>query len=70
MWILYFIYGGITAKIVAIKKASGGIHGNRTCGNVVNDLEKARDFFIKYLDGKSNDGYKVLSLIMENKNFT
>ena len=23
----------------------------------VNDLEKARDFFIKYLDGKSNDGY-------------
>ena len=23
----------------------------------VNDLEKARDFFVKYLDGKSNDGY-------------
>lgn len=23
----------------------------------VNDLEKARDFFIKYFDGKSNDGY-------------
>ena len=23
----------------------------------VNDLERARDFFIKYLDGKSNDGY-------------
>ena len=23
----------------------------------VNDLEKARDFFTKYLDGKSNDGY-------------
>ena len=23
----------------------------------VNDLEQARDFFIKYLDGKSNDGY-------------
>ncbi len=23
----------------------------------VNDLEKARDFFVKYFDGKSNDGY-------------
>lgn len=23
----------------------------------VNDLEAARDFFVKYLDGKSNDGY-------------
>ncbi|MCR5473796.1 MAG: VOC family protein [Lachnospiraceae bacterium] len=23
----------------------------------VNDLEKARDFFVKYLDGTSNDGY-------------
>ncbi len=23
----------------------------------VNDIEKARDFFVKYLDGKSNDGY-------------
>ena len=23
----------------------------------VNDLEKARDFFVGYLDGKSNDGY-------------
>ena len=23
----------------------------------VNDLEVARDFFVKYLDGKSNDGY-------------
>ena len=23
----------------------------------VNDLEKDRDFFIKYFDGKSNDGY-------------
>ncbi|MBR5953049.1 MAG: VOC family protein [Pseudobutyrivibrio sp.] len=23
----------------------------------VNDLEGARDFFVKYLDGKSNDGY-------------
>ena len=23
----------------------------------VNDLEKARDFFIKYFDGKSTDGY-------------
>ena len=23
----------------------------------VNDLEKARNFFIKYFDGKSNDGY-------------
>lgn len=23
----------------------------------VNDMEKARDFFVKYLDGKSNDGY-------------
>ena len=23
----------------------------------VNDLEKARDFFIKYLGGVSNDGY-------------
>ncbi len=23
----------------------------------VNDLEKARDFFVKYLKGKSNDGY-------------
>ena len=23
----------------------------------VNDLEQAREFFIKYLDGKSNDGY-------------
>ena len=23
----------------------------------VNDLEQARDFFIKYLDGRSNDGY-------------
>ncbi len=23
----------------------------------VNDLEKARDFFVKYLEGKSNDGY-------------
>ena len=23
----------------------------------VKDLEKARDFFVKYLDGKSNDGY-------------
>jgi len=23
----------------------------------VNDLEKARDFFIEFLDGKSNDGY-------------
>ncbi len=23
----------------------------------VNDLEKARDFFIKYLGGRSNDGY-------------
>ena len=27
----------------------------------INDLEKARDFFIKYFGGKSNDGYKVLS---------
>ena len=24
----------------------------------VNDLEAARDFFIKYFDGKSNDGYR------------
>lgn len=24
----------------------------------VNDLEGARDFFIKYFDGKSNDGYR------------
>ena len=23
----------------------------------VNDLESARDFFVKYLDGRSNDGY-------------
>ena len=23
----------------------------------VNDLERAKDFFIKYLDGKANDGY-------------
>lgn len=23
----------------------------------VNDLEKCRDFFVKYFDGKSNDGY-------------
>lgn len=23
----------------------------------VNDMEKARNFFVKYLDGKSNDGY-------------
>ncbi len=23
----------------------------------VNELEKARDFFVKYLDGRSNDGY-------------
>ena len=23
----------------------------------VNDIELAREFFIKYLDGKSNDGY-------------
>lgn len=23
----------------------------------VNDLEAAKDFFVKYLDGKSNDGY-------------
>ena len=23
----------------------------------VKDLEKARDFFVKYLEGKSNDGY-------------
>ncbi|MBE5912136.1 VOC family protein [Pseudobutyrivibrio sp.] len=23
----------------------------------VNDIENARDFFVKYLDGKSNDGY-------------
>ena len=23
----------------------------------VNDLEKARDFFVEYLDGKANDGY-------------
>ena len=23
----------------------------------VNDLEKAKDFFVKYLDGKSNEGY-------------
>ena len=23
----------------------------------VNDLEAARDFFVKYLDGRSNDGY-------------
>ena len=23
----------------------------------VNDLEKARDFFVKYLDGTSNNGY-------------
>ena len=23
----------------------------------VNDLEAARDFFLKYLDGTSNDGY-------------
>ncbi len=23
----------------------------------VNDLEKTRDFFVKYLDGKPNDGY-------------
>ena len=22
----------------------------------VNDLEKARDFFVRYLEGKSNDG--------------
>ena len=27
----------------------------------VNDLEKCRDFFVKYFDGKSNDGYEVLS---------
>ena len=23
----------------------------------VNDIEKAKDFFVKYLDGKANDGY-------------
>ena len=23
----------------------------------VNDIERAREFFVKYLDGKSNDGY-------------
>ena len=23
----------------------------------VNDLDAAKDFFVKYLDGKSNDGY-------------
>ena len=23
----------------------------------VNDIDRARDFFVKYLDGKSNDGY-------------
>lgn len=23
----------------------------------VNDIDQARDFFVKYLDGKSNDGY-------------
>ena len=23
----------------------------------VNDLEKARDFFVKYFEGKSNEGY-------------
>ncbi len=23
----------------------------------VNDIDEARDFFVKYLDGKSNDGY-------------
>ena len=23
----------------------------------VNDLENARDFFVKYFNGKSNDGY-------------
>ena len=23
----------------------------------VNDIEQAREFFMKYLDGKSNDGY-------------
>lgn len=27
----------------------------------VNDLEKTRDFFIKYFDAKSNDGYKIVS---------
>lgn len=24
----------------------------------VNDLEKTRDFFVRFLDGKSNDGYR------------
>lgn len=27
----------------------------------VNDLEAARDFFVKYLDGESNDGYHNLN---------
>ena len=28
----------------------------------VNDLEAAREFFIKYLGGTSNDGYHIISL--------
>ena len=27
----------------------------------VNDLEAARDFFFKYLGGRSNDGYELIS---------
>lgn len=27
----------------------------------VNDLEGARDFFVRYLGGRSNDGYQVIS---------
>ena len=25
----------------------------------VNDLERARDFFVRFLNGRSNDGYQV-----------
>jgi regulation of enolase protein 1 (concanavalin A-like superfamily) len=28
----------------------------------VNDLDAARDFFVKYLGGKSNDGFEVVSV--------
>ena len=27
----------------------------------VNDLEAAKEFFVKYLSGESNDGYQVIS---------
>ncbi len=27
----------------------------------VNDLEAARDFFVKYLGGRLNDGYELIS---------